>query len=91
MYRVFGVPKSGLSVEPHQWPPPVSACSEALRAAQGLKGAFAARGEDPQDHAIEIENEAGEVVLHLPFSEIFDDLVGVGFLRSQEIQGREEA
>ena len=68
-----------------------TACSEALRAAQGLKGAFAARGEDPQDHAIEIENEAGEVVLHLPFSEIFDDLVGVSFLRSQEIQGREEA
>jgi hypothetical protein len=67
-----------------------TACSEALRAAQGLKGAFAARGEDPRDHAIEIENEAGEVVLHLPFSEVFDDLIGVGILRSQEVQGREE-
>jgi hypothetical protein len=62
-----------------------TACSEALRAAQGLKGAFAARGEDPQDHAIEIENEAGEVVLYLPFSEIFDDLVSVRVLYSQEI------
>jgi hypothetical protein len=32
---------------------------------------FAARGQDPRDHAIEIENEAGEVVLHMPFSEVF--------------------
>jgi hypothetical protein len=91
MYRVFGVPKSGLSVEPHQWPPPVSACSEALRAAQGLKGAFAARGEDPQDHAIEIENEAGEVVLHLPFSVIFDGSIDTVVPHAQKIQSREEA
>lgn len=42
-----------------------------LRAAQGLIDVFAARGEDPRDHAVEIETEAGEVVLHLPFSEIF--------------------
>ncbi|MPR11064.1 DUF6894 family protein [Microvirga tunisiensis] len=68
-----------------------TACSEALRAAQGLKGAFAARGEDPRDHAIEIENEAGEVVLHLSFSEIFDDSVGVVIPHSRKIQDREEA
>ena len=40
-------------------PPPISS------------GVFAARGEDPREHAVEIENEAGEVVLHMPFSEIF--------------------
>jgi Tfp pilus assembly ATPase PilU len=48
-----------------------TACRQTLRAAHDLIGVFAARGEDPRDHAIEIENEAGEVVLHLPFSEIF--------------------
>src|SRR5215210_1876680 len=48
-----------------------TACSEALRAAQHLISVFAARGQDPRDHAIEIENEAGEIVFHLPFSEIF--------------------
>jgi hypothetical protein len=68
-----------------------TACREALRAAQGLKGTFAARGEDPQDHAIEIENEAGEVVLHLPFSEVFGDSVGAVVPLSQGIQDREEA
>jgi hypothetical protein len=54
-----------------------TACSEALRVAQDFKGVFAARGQDPRDHAIEIENEAGEIVLHLTFSEIFDDSVMV--------------
>ncbi|MGO4526996.1 hypothetical protein AB4097_19315 [Microvirga sp. 2MCAF35] len=44
---------------------------QTLRAAQGLIGVFAARGQDPRDHAVEIENEAGHVVLHMPFSEIF--------------------
>jgi hypothetical protein len=68
-----------------------TACSEALRLAQDLKGMFAARGQDPRDHAIEIENEAGEVVLHLSFSEIFDGSVGVVVPHSQDIQGREEA
>jgi Tfp pilus assembly ATPase PilU len=48
-----------------------TACNEALRVAQDLIGVFAARGQDPRDHAIEIENEAGEVVLYLPFPEIF--------------------
>jgi len=42
--------------------PPETAASEALRQAQGLKRVFKARGEDPRDHAIEIENEDGKVV-----------------------------
>jgi Tfp pilus assembly ATPase PilU len=48
-----------------------TARKEVLRAAQDLISVFAARDQDPRDHAVEIENEAGEVVLHLPFSEIF--------------------
>ena len=48
-----------------------TARSQTLRAAQSLIGVFAARCQDPRDHAVEIENEAGEVVLHMPFSEIF--------------------
>jgi hypothetical protein len=48
-----------------------TARSQTLRAAHDLIDVFAARGEDPRDHAVEIENEAGEVVWHLPFSEIF--------------------
>jgi hypothetical protein len=48
-----------------------TARSQTLRAAQGLIDVFAARGQDPRDHAIEIENEAGEVVWHMLFSEIF--------------------
>jgi hypothetical protein len=56
------------------------ACRQALRAAQDLIDVFAARSQDPRDHAIMIENEAGEVALHLPFSEIFlrdfDDSAG---------------
>ena len=50
-----------------------TACSEALRAAQDLEGVFAAQGEDPGNHALEVENEAGKIVLLLPFSEIFVD------------------
>jgi hypothetical protein len=49
-----------------------TACSEALRAAQDLEGVFVARSQDPRDHAIEVTDEAGRVVLHLSFSEIFD-------------------
>ena len=45
------------------FPSTEAACREALRAAQDLISVFAARGQDPRDHAIEIENEAGEVVL----------------------------
>ena len=48
-----------------------TARNEVVRAAQDLISVFAARDQDPRDHAVEIENEAGEVVLHLPFSEIF--------------------
>ena len=68
-----------------------TARKEVLRAAQDLISVFAARDQDPRDHAVEIENEAGEVVLHLPFSAIFDGSVGVVVPHSQDIQGREEA
>jgi len=48
-----------------------TARSQMLSAAQDLIGVFAARGQDPRDHAVEIEDEAGEIVLHMAFSEIF--------------------
>jgi Tfp pilus assembly ATPase PilU len=48
-----------------------TACSQTLCVAQDLISVFATRDQDPRDHAIEIENEAGEVVLYMPFSEIF--------------------
>jgi hypothetical protein len=31
---------------------------------------FSAQGQDPRDYAIEVENDTGEVVFRLPFSEI---------------------
>jgi hypothetical protein len=49
-----------------------AACSEALRKAQALKGVFESCGEDPRDHAIVIENEAGEIVFLMSFADIFD-------------------
>jgi Tfp pilus assembly ATPase PilU len=49
-----------------------AARSEVLRNAQDLRSVFELREEDPQDYSIEIENEAGEVVLDLSFAEIFD-------------------
>lgn len=55
-----------------------AASTEALRQAKDLKSVFEARGEDPRDHAIEIENEAGEVVFLLSFSDIFDGFAGAG-------------
>ena len=49
-----------------------TAYSEALRAARDLEGVFAARGQDPRDHAIEVTDESGQIVLYLSFSGIFD-------------------
>jgi hypothetical protein len=49
-----------------------TAYSEALRAARDLEEVFAARGQDPRDHAIKVTDEAGQIVLYLLFSEIFD-------------------
>jgi len=49
-----------------------TARGEVLRAAQDLKGAFVARGEDPRAYALQVENALGELVFSLPFSEIFD-------------------
>jgi hypothetical protein len=53
------------------FPSVATACSEVLRAARDLEGVFAARGQDPRDHAIEVTDESGQIVLYL-FSEIFD-------------------
>ena len=53
------------------YPDVETARSAAARAAQDLEGIFAARGQDPRDYAIEVENDTGEVVFRLPFSEIF--------------------
>jgi len=50
-----------------------TAASEALRQAQSLKRVFQSRGEDPRDHANEIENEEGRGVLLLRFADVFDD------------------
>jgi hypothetical protein len=47
-----------------------TARSEVVRAAQELEHIFVARDQDPRDYAIEVENETGEVVFRLPFSEI---------------------
>ncbi|ANY84143.1 hypothetical protein BB934_38510 (plasmid) [Microvirga ossetica] len=38
-------------------------------AAQDLKHVFAARGHDPRDYAIEVEDDTGKIVFRLPFSE----------------------
>ena len=46
-----------------------SAWSAVVRAAQDLKQVFAARGHDPRDYAIEVEDDTGEVVFRPPFSE----------------------
>ena len=48
-----------------------TACAEALRAAQDLEGLFTARGQDPRDYAVQIENASGELVVYLSFHKIF--------------------
>lgn len=52
------------------YPDVETARSAVARVAQDLEGTFAARGQDPRDYAIEVQNDAGEVVFRLPFSEI---------------------
>jgi hypothetical protein len=49
-----------------------TAYDEVLRAAQDLDGVFIARGQDPRDYAIQVENASGELVVYLSFSEVFD-------------------
>ena len=51
------------------YPDVETAWSAVVRAAQDLKQVFAAHGHDPRDYAIEVENDTGEVVFRLPFSE----------------------
>ena len=43
---------------------------EAVRAAQDIEGVFIARGQDPRNYAIEVENDAGAVVFRLSFFEV---------------------
>jgi len=45
---------------------------EAFRAAQDIKGVFTSRNQNPRDYAIEAVNARGELVISLPFSEIFE-------------------
>jgi len=52
------------------YPDVETAWSAVVRAAQTLKLVFAAHGHDSRNYAIEVENEAGEVVFRLPFSEL---------------------
>ena len=52
------------------YPDVETAWRAVARAAQDLRHVFAARGHDPRDYAIEVENDTGEVVFRLPFSEI---------------------
>jgi len=68
-----------------------AACNEALRKAQGMRSVFDARGEDPRDHAIEIENEAGDVVFVMSFADIFDHSDSADNANFQESSGRKEA
>jgi len=52
------------------YPDVETAWSAVVRAAQTLKLVFVAHGHDHRGNAIEVENEAGEVVFRLPFSEL---------------------
>ena len=47
-----------------------TARSEVVRAARDIEHMFLAQGQDPRDYAIEVENDIGEMVFRLPFSEI---------------------
>lgn len=49
-----------------------SARAEAVRAARDHRDEFVAQGQNPRDYAIEVENGSGELVVRLPFSELFD-------------------
>jgi hypothetical protein len=51
------------------YPDVETAWRAVARAAQNLKHVFAARGHDPRDYAIEVEDDTGEIVFRLPFSE----------------------
>lgn len=63
---------------------------EAFRAAEGIRGEFVARGQNPQDYAIELANAADELILDLPFAEIFDRHAGRQVTRSMIRAAREQ-
>jgi hypothetical protein len=52
------------------FPDAETARSEVARAARDIEHMFSTQGQDPRDYAIEVENDTGEVVFRLPFSEI---------------------
>jgi hypothetical protein len=49
-----------------------TARAKAVWAAKDLREEFAARGQDPRDYVIEVENASGELVFRLPFSQLLD-------------------
>jgi hypothetical protein len=51
------------------YPDVETACRAVVQGARDLKHVFTARGHDPQDCAVEVENDTGEVVFRLPFSQ----------------------
>jgi len=63
---------------------------EAFRAAEGIRAEFVARGQNPQDYAIEVTNAADELVFDLPFSEIFDRRAGRYVLQSKIVRAARE-
>ncbi|GEO18018.1 hypothetical protein MAE02_57140 [Microvirga aerophila] len=51
------------------YPDVETACHAVVLGARDLKQVFTARGHDPQDYAVEVENDTGKVVFRLPFSQ----------------------
>ena len=64
------------------FPDVVSAHNQALRAARDLDSAFLARGKDPKDCTVEVENTSGELVVSLSFAAIFNGLQIPRFYRT---------
>ncbi|WP_414471337.1 DUF6894 family protein [Microvirga sp. M2] len=73
-----------------EFPDVETAYLEAFRAAEGIRGVFVARGRNPRDYAIEVANAADELILDLPFAEIFDRHAGRHVPRSMIKAAREQ-
>jgi hypothetical protein len=52
-----------------------TAYRETFCAARDIRAVFTARGRQPRDYTIEVENAANELVFRLPFSEALDHRV----------------
>ena len=73
--RCHGVSKDELGLD---FPDVVSAHNAALRADQNLEVVFVARGRNPHDCTIKVENASGELVLSLAFAAIFNGQAKAG-------------